>query len=148
MNSGITHKVRIEALDILPQRPPFVMIDALTSYEESRVDTTFVVREDNILVNGDGCLSEAGVMENIAQTCAARIGYISKYILHQDVKIGYIGQVKGLKFLRLPKVGETLSTYITVDTEMFGITQVHAYAMVGDETIASGIMKIAVRNDE
>lgn len=139
--------MRIDALDILPQRPPFVMIDALTAYEESRVDTSFVVREDNILVK-DGLLSEAGVMENIAQTCAARIGYISKYILHSEIRIGYIGQVKGLKFTRLPKVGETLSTYITVDTEMFGITQVHAYAMVGEETIASGIMKIAVKNDE
>ncbi|MCQ2146993.1 MAG: pseudouridylate synthase, partial [Bacteroidales bacterium] len=68
--------MRIDALDILPQRPPFVMIDALNAYEESRVDTSFVVREDNILVK-DGFLSEAGVMENIAQTCAARIGYIS-----------------------------------------------------------------------
>jgi len=139
--------MRIDALDIIPQRTPFVMIDTLTSFEESRVETSFAIREDNILVK-DGVFSEVGVMENIAQTCAARIGYISKYILHEDVRIGYIGQVKALKFSRLPKVGETLTTYITVDTEMFGITQVHAYAMVGEETIASGIMKIAIRNDE
>ena len=134
----------IQAEDILPQRAPIVMIDALTSYTDSEVETTFLVREDDIFVE-DGVMSECGVLEHIAQTCAARTGYISKYILKKPVDIGYIGQIKSMLVTRRPKVGETLTTRIKVLGEVFGITSITAVVNSGDETIARGSMKLATK---
>jgi len=137
----------IEALDILPQRDPIVMIDYLQEYKEEMVTTSFVVREENIFVK-DGHLQESGIMEHIAQSCAARTGYISKYILHKSVDIGYIGQIKGLKIYALPKVGDNLNTTIYVQSEVFGITLIKAQVKVGEDLIAEGSMKLATKKED
>lgn len=137
----------IEALDILPQRDPIVMIDYLQEYKEDMVTTSFTVREDNIFVK-DGALQESGIMEHIAQSCAARTGYISKYILHKPVDIGYIGQIKSLKIYSLPKVGDNLWTTIYVQSELFGITLIKAEVKVGDTLIAEGGMKLATKKED
>src|SRR5574344_389339 len=62
--------------ELLPQRPPFVMIDRLRDVTDTTTETELTVREDNIFYQG-GVLREAGIIENIAQTCAARLGYVS-----------------------------------------------------------------------
>ena len=62
--------------ELIPQRPPFVMIDKLLSCDMVVTTTELEVREDNIFV-ADGRLTAEGLMENIAQTCAARMGYIN-----------------------------------------------------------------------
>ena len=71
---------KIDIHELLPQQEPFVMVDTLTFFNEKETSTTFTVREDNIFVE-DGVLNECAIAENIAQTCAARLGYINKYIL-------------------------------------------------------------------
>ena len=73
---------RLETIDVrtlLPQQPPFIMIDKLVHYDEVLTTTTFEVRSDNIFIEGDE-LNPCALVENIAQTCAARMGYINSYI--------------------------------------------------------------------
>ena len=53
------------------------MVDKLVYCDDNRARTNFLVQEGNILVE-DGVLVEAGLVENIAQTAAARSGYLSK----------------------------------------------------------------------
>ena len=91
----------IDILELIPQRPPFVMVDHLVDFEPDRSVTDYYVREDGILVR-DGHLSEAGIMENIAQSCAARIGYINKYTKNETVKLGIIGAVRDLQVTGMP----------------------------------------------
>ena len=66
----------IDILDLIPQRPPFVMVDELLHYDPILSNTRFLIKESNILVE-NGLLSECGVIENMAQSCAARIGYVN-----------------------------------------------------------------------
>lgn len=130
--------------ELLPQKPPFVMVDHLTRYESQEAETTFTIREDNVLLQ-NGVLSSAGLMENIAQTSAARIGYYYKFVLKEPVKIGFIGAVKNMKVMRNPMVGETLRTTIHVIAEAFGM--VAFVAVITDaegKTIARGEMKTAI----
>lgn len=128
--------------DLIPQRPPFVMVDRVVAFDRICTTTTFTVLEDCIFVE-DGHLRAIGLVENVAQTCAARMGYIN--ILDQEnVKLGFIGAVKEMSFLRLPAVGETLFTSITVREEVFGMTLVDAEVRSGDEVIATAEMKIAL----
>lgn len=147
MTSGEPIKLtEIPVTELLPQRPPFVMIDCLTGFSETTTETRLTVRDDNVLVQ-DGRLSVYGLVENIAQTCAARLGYAS-YILQKPVRIGFIGAVRGCKIKRLPLVGETLETRIEVKEEIFGLTLVDAEVRLDGETIAETQMKIALEKEQ
>ena len=64
----------IPILELLPQRPPFVMVDNLTDYSETQSTCCLTVRADNVFFE-KGCLTAPGLIEHIAQTCAARLGY-------------------------------------------------------------------------
>ena len=86
---------KIDIHELLPQQEPFVMVDTLTFFDEKETSTTFTIREDNIFVE-DGFLNECAIAENIAQTCAARLGYINKYILKRGIQIGFIGGIKNI----------------------------------------------------
>lgn len=137
----------IDIHGLLPQQEPFVMIGRLVHFDMKETITETLVKKDNIFVD-NGVFSASGVMENIAQTCAARIGYINKYILKKGIQLGFIGAIRKLRFLRLPKTGEILTTTINVQEEVFGMLLVSAIVRVNDETIAEAEMKIALSEKE
>lgn len=128
--------------ELIPQRPPFVMIDRLLSCDKVVTVTELVVRADNVFV-ADGHFTAEGLMENIAQTCAARMGYIN-LSQGEKVKIGVIGAVSGYEVFRTPKVGERIVTTIEVVEELFQITLVKAAIRCDEEVIAEANMKIAL----
>ena len=116
----------------IPQRPPFVFIDTIVEVSATVARTRYTVTEANPLVT-DGILPLSGLMENAAQTCAARGGNT----------IGYIGAVKQMEVSRLPKVGETLITEATVAQEVLNISLMEVITRIGDEQIATTTLKIA-----
>ena len=134
--------VDISLRELIPQRPPFVMIDKMLSFDMTVTTTQLEVRADNVFCV-DGRLSTEGMMENIAQTCAARMGYIN-LCNNASVKIGVIGSVSNYEVFRTPKIGEVIVTSIEVVEEMFQITMVKAFVKCGDEMIAQANMKIAL----
>lgn len=138
-----TELQKIDILTLLPQRPPFVMIDHLTHFDEVVTTTDFEVREDNLFME-NGILNPCALVENIAQTCAARMGYINQYIYQESVKLGFIGSIKNLTVLRPARLGEILSTKIEVLEEIMQMTLVEATVKVGAETIVTAKMKIAL----
>jgi predicted hotdog family 3-hydroxylacyl-ACP dehydratase len=128
---------------LLPQRPPFVMIDRLTQFSETDTETRFKVRSSNLFVE-DGVLSVPGITENIAQTCAARLGYWN-LINHRAVDIGFIGAIRNLTVKHYPKVGTRISTHIHIEGTAMGMTLVHAVSRSEKEIVAECDMKIAVQ---
>lgn len=134
----------IDIHTLLPQQPPFVMVGYLTNYEDTRNSTETLIKEDNIFVE-NGVFTEPGILENIAQTCAARIGYYNVYIKKDNIiRIGYIGAIKDMKILDLPKVGETITTQIEVLYEIGGMILAHATVDGDERRIAEGDLKIAL----
>lgn len=129
--------------ELLPQQEPFVMVGKLIHFDMEKTVTETTVSSENIF-SENGLFTPSGVIENIAQTCATRIGYINKYILKKGIQLGFIGAVKGLKLYRCPKVGETIRTTILTIEEIFGMTLVKATVCVGEEIIAEAEMKIAL----
>ena len=132
----------IDILELLPQRPPFVMVDHLVDYSETQTTCELTIRKDNVFCE-NGELAAAGLIEHIAQTCAARLGYYNKYVLKVGVRLGFIGEVKDLEIVRLPREGETLNTTIVVMQEIFDVTLVNAEVRVGTDVIATTRLKIA-----
>jgi len=138
---------RIPIDTLLPQRPPFVFVDRLLAYDDSGVRTSFRVPGSGVFVE-NGRFLTAGLIEHMAQSAAARTGYISRYILHVPVRIGYIGDVRKLAVLRNPAPGEILETTVTVREEMFGITLTDIEVFCAGERIASASLKTALSEKE
>ena len=127
---------------LIPQRPPFVMIDKLVSFSETETSTAFTIKADNIFVE-NGIFKEPGLVENIAQTAAARAGYVSK-TENKPVLVGYIGAVNNLKIFSLPKTGNELITEITIENQIFDVTLISGKITYNDEIIAECKMKIFI----
>ena len=137
---------KIDIHELLPQQEPFVMVDTLTFFDEKTTSTKFTIRKDNIFVE-DGILNECAIAENIAQTFAARLGYINKYFLKRGIQIGFIGGIKNLMFSETPKVGDVLDTTIYVTEQVMEITLVNATVKCCDRIIATAEMKIAMAEE-
>jgi 3-hydroxymyristoyl/3-hydroxydecanoyl-(acyl carrier protein) dehydratase len=137
---------QIDVLTLLPQQVPFVMIDKLLHFDEVVTTTAFEVRADNIFMEDDALLNPCALVENIAQTCAARMGYINSYIYKKKMKLGFIGSIRNLQMARPVRLGERLVTSICVREEVMQLTLVDATVRVGDETIVTAEMKIALSN--
>ena len=121
------------------------MIDRLEHFEMQKVISTYTVPEDGIFVE-DGHLNASGLLENIAQTCAARIGYINKYILHRDLDVGVLAAVREMQIMEYPKVGDRLTTTIEVQTEVFGMIKIRAgVTSEGVTSIATAEVSMALQ---
>ena len=135
---------QIDVHELLPQQEPFVMIGTLTHFDETRTVSETTIAADNIFVD-DGRFSASGLIENVAQTCAARIGFVNKYIQGNGITIGVIGAVRKLVINSLPAVGQTITTTVEIVSEVFGMTLAAAKVTCGDEELLSTEIKISVR---
>jgi len=138
---------KIDIHELLPQQEPFVMVGKLVHFDMEKTVTKTEVKSDNIFVE-NGVFTASGIIENIAQTCAARIGYVNKYILKKGIQLGFIGAIRNMNLYRCPKVGEVIETSIITIEEIFGMTLVTATVSIGEEVIADSEMKIALSEVE
>lgn len=129
-------------LDIIPQRPPFVFVDEIVTVNGLSAILSYRVSPSCPLLS-DGYLSIAGVLEHVAQSCAARIGYLQSQT-NQPIQIGYIGGVKSIEVLRNPQVGELLITEVELIEEVFDISLLSCTTRVEDEVIAQTTIKLAL----
>ena len=129
-------------LAFIPQRVPFVMVDKLLFSDGAITISEFLIREDNIFVEND-CLKEPGLVENIAQTAAARAGYISQ-LENKPVALGYIGAIKNLEIFFLPQTGDKLITEITVENQIFDVTLISGKISCNEKEVAKCEMKIFI----
>jgi 3-hydroxymyristoyl/3-hydroxydecanoyl-(acyl carrier protein) dehydratase len=139
----------INITDLLPQLPPFVFVDKLIdfNYETYACKTSFLIQE-NTLLTEHGQLTEAGVLEHIAQTCAVQIGFVNKYILKKDIQIGFIGAVKNVKITNFARLGNQLETTIEILTEFADMKIAYCKVYVENQIIAEGELKIALKPNE
>jgi len=138
----IVLKENIESL--IPQRPPFVMIDELSGSDGNLTNTRLQVRTDNIFVENN-VLTEPGLLENIAQTAAARAGYEAKKD-NAPVRVGYIGAVKNFEVFVLPAVGDVLETEIITGNQVFDVSVIKGTIHSNGHLVARCEMKIFIKN--
>jgi len=127
---------------LIPQRAPFVMVDEVIYSDETTTRSKFLIKEDNILVR-HGVLKEPGLIENIAQTVAAREGYVSK-LEDKPVRLGYIGAVNKLIITGFPKVNEYIITEIKIEKQFFNVILITGKTYCNEIMIAQCEMKIFI----
>ena len=116
------------------------MVDSFCGIEDNCSYSALTITADNIFCQ-EGELQESGIIEHIAQSAAARIGYI--YLQkNEPIPLGFIGSVDKLTLHGLPKVGQEISTEITAIQEVFDITLISAHVSTAEDIVAECRMKI------
>jgi 3-hydroxymyristoyl/3-hydroxydecanoyl-(acyl carrier protein) dehydratases len=130
----------MDELSLIPQQPPFVLVDRLLQHEADSIVAGFTVPEQHVLVDRLGVLSEAGVMEHFAQTIALHQGY-DHFKRNLPPPVGYIGSIRNFEIFHLPRAGDELRTSVTILQRMFGVTIVQGEVTLDGRVIASGEMR-------
>lgn len=129
-----------DILSFIPQREPFVMIDTLLFADDTITRTNFTISADNIFcINNE--FSEAGLMENIAQTVAVGAGRRVRNE-NKEVSVGYIGAVKNFEVFSLPKINDVLLTEVIVTDTILNMINVKGKISCNGIQIAQCEMKI------
>ncbi|MBS1615585.1 MAG: 3-hydroxyacyl-ACP dehydratase [Bacteroidetes bacterium] len=127
-----------DILQLLPHRPPFVMVDSITTYTGG-ASAGFTISEDNVLVR-DGLFSESGLIENMAQAAGAGMPRPED---GSAPSVGYIGAIKELAIHKLPGVGTQILTKISYLNQVLNVHLAHAEVQdPSGELIASCELKI------
>jgi len=135
----------VNILALLPQQPPFVMVEKLLFCDVEKTKTSLSIKSDNIFVE-NGVFLQNGIIENVAQTCAARMGYLGD---SENVKIGMIGSINDFEFTGfLPKIDDEIITEIVVDTEIGNIVLLNAQVVCNKKILATGKMKVVLTDKE
>lgn len=131
---------KTEIQNYIPQRQPMVMVNRLLANNETKSVSDLKIVEDNIFCK-DGFFTEPGLIENMAQTAALRAGYEATK-KSENVKVGFIGAVKNLKIHKLPAVGSTIETTITITNNIGNFTLVKGIVISKAEIMAESEMSI------
>ena len=131
---------------LIPQQSPFVLVDKLVAYETDHIISGFDIPEQHVLVDVNGFLTEAGVIEHFAQSIALHQGY--DYALrNMPPPVGYIGSIKNFEIYRLPRIGDQLRTRISIMQRLFGVTAVRGEVKLHEQIIAVGEMRTVIAKE-
>ncbi len=126
--------------EYIPQRAPILMVDEFLGFDGGISKSRLQVLESNIFVDG-GVFSECGLIEHIAQSAAARVGYIFRS-KDEPVPLGFIGAVNNFVLNENPKVGDVIHTEIEVVQELMNLSLIEARCSVDGRPAAQCRMKI------
>lgn len=132
-------------IEYLPQRPPVVMIHHLLESDDKHTVSELMVEGHNVFLE-NGKFSESGLVENIAQTAAAGVGYRFK-MENKKVPVGFIASIRDLKIHHLPAPGALLRTEVLNVDEIMGVSIIRGTVMSGNDLCAECEMRIFLKPD-
>jgi predicted hotdog family 3-hydroxylacyl-ACP dehydratase len=119
----------------LPHRNPMLMADYILELTKEKVVTSFEILEDNIFVHNNEFV-EAGLIENLAQTCSSILGQSFFENPEADTKvIGFITNIKKIEVFSLPKVGDTIISKASLISMYENICNIYCEAFSNDELL-------------
>ena len=131
---------------LIPHRTPMRLVDTLLSVHEGCGVTESVLPRTSMMADGEGRLDEVAFMEMIAQSYAALKGYMD-LLEGKPAGEGFLVGVRHLAVTGRAVAGDRLLTSIRTVTSFGGFAVVEGSVTRGDETIASGIIKLWLVED-
>lgn len=126
--------------EYIPQGDPIVMIDGILKADFDSIVSVFTPQASNIFCS-NGYFTESGLIENMAQTAAAKAGLRIKGAGNKPL-LGFIGSIKNLKIYNLPPVGATFETHLRITGEVMNVNLASAYVLLNGERLAECEFKI------
>ncbi|MEN4759279.1 ABC transporter permease [Chryseobacterium sp. C39-AII1] len=131
--------------NFLPHREPMLMADYILELTKEKVITSFEIKEDNIFVNNNEFV-EAGLIENLAQTCSSILGQSFFENPATDTKvIGFITNIKKIEVFALPKVGDTIISKASLISQFENICQISCETFVDDKLLIKGEINLFIQ---
>jgi 3-hydroxyacyl-[acyl-carrier-protein] dehydratase len=124
----------------IPQRDPIVMVHHVLEASDEHIVTTFTVEPDNVFLK-NGVFAEPGLVENIAQTAAAHVGYQCSQ-KNIPIPIGYIAAIKDLKIHILPEQNSSITTSVRITNKVLDVTVVEGKVEQQGRLLCSCEMRI------
>jgi len=156
---GVSQKAivsREEIFKLIPQRAPFVFVDCYYGEVDGAYVTGFTPVAGTLFtepVEGvccalrgakeelSVCLTEPGVIENMAQSAAVVKGY--QFVSRgESIPVGFIGAVSKFEITEFPVAGEEIRTHIRNLGEFGDISLIEAVLFCGQRRAASAELKI------
>ncbi len=130
----------------LPHRAPMVLVDGMNNMDDEGGVGELLVVSGLALMEGD-YLGEGGLIEHMAQSAALYSGHAYRS-RGEEVPVGFITKVSEVDIVRLPKVGETLSTRITIIHDMGYVTLIKASSFIGKNCISSCKLQVFIQQQQ
>lgn len=119
----------------LPHRAPMLMADYILELTKEKVVTSFEILQDNIFVHQNEFV-EAGLIENLAQTCSSILGQSFFENPEADTKvIGFITNIKKIEIFSLPKVGDKIISKASLISQYENICHIFCETFNRDELL-------------
>ncbi|GEN68347.1 MULTISPECIES: ABC transporter permease [Chryseobacterium] len=121
--------------NFLPHREPMLMADHILELTKEKVVTSFEIKEENIFVHNNEFV-EAGLIENLAQTCSSILGQSFFENPEADTKvIGFITNIKKIEVFALPKVGDKIISRASLVSQFENICHIFCETFNHDELL-------------
>lgn len=133
---------RRDVTSYLPHRPPFLLVDNLLEASGEQFKSDFFLDPEHVLVE-NGKFTEAGLLENIAQTCALGFGYLDSAADGQP-KMGFIGAISRVEITWFPGTNQTIETDVSVLHTLGNIFLVRGVIFCEGSKVLESEMKIVV----
>lgn len=131
---------RKHIFEYIPQRDPICLVHTIYESTTESVKTGFNVEQGHLLVS-NGHLTEAGIIENLAQSAAAHAGFLARK-QNMAPKVGFIGNIKDLQIYELPAVNTEVITEVKIKAFVMNVTLVTASSTCNGKPVALCEMKI------
>ncbi len=129
----------IDVTTLIPQKEPYIMVEYITDISPDDVTTLYKIKENSPFVRDDK-MQAAGLVENIAQSCAAHIGYYSP----DGIRIGLVGAVPSLEIIKAPRVDDILETTVKFTARAFQMSMAEAKIRCAGTLMAKGTIKLSL----
>lgn len=150
-------------MKMLPHRYPFLLIDKVTELEPG----VSAVGIKNVTVNepyfqghfpGQPIVPGVLLLESLAQLTAVMYGSEAlpadtnwEKISEKDFEgldlagsVGYLAEIRNVKFMSLVKPGDTLELHAKKGASMGRLMQIKVFAKVGSATVVEGMLTVSV----
>ncbi len=142
--------------ELIPHRPPMVLVDRVVQVNGLETETAFLVTPDCLFV-AHGKLSEMGMLENLAQTSFVFLNYF--FIEPDEVlwdkkkdNLGVISTILDLHVAKLADVGQELHTHTLTElvftSDFLKICNIQGTISVDGEVALQATMKMLLQTKD
>ena len=136
-----------EIVNLLPQKPPMIMVDAYYGVINEEAYTSLYIKKDNILVEGE-YFTELGILDFLAQSGILQMNEMSVHVdFLKEEKVGIITQFKQFFFYNTLKVGETIYGKVKKTFSNGYISNLEVTAFHENEILMQGIINVMIINN-
>lgn len=142
----MTNEIPRDAESLIPHRGPMCLVERLAECGDGAAVVEAVLRPDGALVDEGGRAEPAGLLELMAQACAAMRGYEDR-AAQGSVRSGFLVGVRAFRVAAEARAGDRLQIRVRTVGTLEGFTVADAEVLRGGDLVATGTLKLWVTDE-